>query len=140
MTRRQLGSTLAGLAAAGFIGTAALHATGYGPVTEMARRAPPELTALTPALWLSFSFDLCVLGLIVIVVALLQMRGGWLVLALAAINPLVAAGLQVKFLGFIGPTAILIALGCLTLAAAAALGPVGGGPRPGPSARDGGSR
>jgi hypothetical protein len=47
---------------------------------------------------------------------------GCVVLAVAALTPLGAAGLQMRFLGFIPPTALLIALGSITLTAAALLG------------------
>jgi hypothetical protein len=47
------------------------------------------------------------------------MASGWLILVIAAICPLAAAGLQIRFLGFIGPTAILLGVGILTLVAAA---------------------
>ena len=118
MNRRQIGSVLAGIAAVGFLATAALHATGYGFVTQLAEQAPAELRPLIPALWLVFSIDLIVLGLIVAVVARRPTAGGWLILVIAAICPLAAAGLQIRFLGFVGPTAILLGVGVVTLIAA----------------------
>lgn len=121
MTRRRSGSILAAVASAGYIATAALHGTGYGWVADLALQAPAELRTLAPALWLSFAFDLVVVGLIVGVVALRPSPTGRLVLAIAAACPLAGAALQLRFLGFIPPTGILLALGVLTLVAAAVL-------------------
>lgn len=122
MTRRRPGRLLAGLSAAGLLATAGLHATGLGGVAELARAGPSDLAPLVPALWLSFSFDLVVVGAIVAAVAWRPTRVGPVVLAIAAVAPLAAAGLQLRFIGFVPPTAILLALGALTLAAAFALG------------------
>jgi hypothetical protein len=109
------------VAAVGYLATAWLHGTGFGPVTAAAALGPPELAALVPALWLSFSLDLVVLGLIAAVVAWRPSAAGRLVLAVAALTPLGAAGLQMRFLGFIPPTGLLIALGSITLTAATLL-------------------
>lgn len=122
MTRRSVGRGIAGVAAAGFLATAWLHSTGYDSVTELAGTGPPDLEMLMPALWLSFSFDLVVVGLIVAAIAWRPSAAGRAVLAIAALAPLAAAGLQLRFIGFIPPTAILIALGGITLTAAAVLG------------------
>lgn len=121
--RRKTGSILAGVACLGFLATAWLHSTGYASVTEAAADVPSDLGAVMPALWLMFSFDLIVLGLIVGVIAYRPPATARIILWIAALAPLAAAGLQLRFLGFIPPTAILIALGVLTVAAGALLGP-----------------
>lgn len=123
MTRRKIGSILAAVACLGFLATAWLHSTGYSSVCELAADVPSDLGAVMPALWLMFSFDLIVLGLIVGVIAWRPPRTARIILCLAALAPLAAAGLQLRFLEFIPPTAILITLGGLTLAAGALLGP-----------------
>ncbi len=132
MTRQRAGSILSGISAAGFLGTALLHSTGYDSVTRLAEQAPAELRAMAPALWLVFSFDLVVLGLIVAVFAIRPSSVGRIVLVLAALCPLSAAVLQLRFFGFIPPTAILLAVGGLTLIAAAVL-PRAASHRPGGS-------
>lgn len=123
MTRVQLGSLFTGLAGAGFLGTAALHGTGYDSVTQLAARGPAELQALAPALWLAFSLDLVIIGLILAVVARRPIPRDRAVLAVAALSPIGAALLQIRFLGFILPTAILLALGAFTLTAAVVVPP-----------------
>jgi hypothetical protein len=78
-----------------------------------------------PALWLVFSSDLVVLGLIVGALALRPSEVARPILTIAALCPIIAAGLQLWFIGFVPPTALLIALGVLTLLSAASW------PRPG---------
>jgi hypothetical protein len=70
-----------------------------------------------------FSLDLLILGLIVAVVASRPTAPGRMILVIAALSPLAAAGLQLRFIGFVPPTAILLGLGALTLAAGAVLQP-----------------
>ncbi len=92
-------------------------------MTEAAADVPSDLGAVMPALWLMFSFDLIVVGLIVGVIAYRPPATARIILWIAALAPLAAAGLQLRFLGFIPPTAILIVLGAVTFAAGAVLGP-----------------
>jgi len=121
MNRQRAGAIVAALASVGFIATAALHSTGYDSVTRLSMHAPTELHALVPALWLSFAFNLTVVGLVVGVVAFRPGSAGRLILTIAAACPMSAAGLQLWFLGFIPPTGLLLAIGGLTLVAAGIL-------------------
>jgi len=66
-----------------------------------------------------FSFDLAVIGLMVGVLALRPSGGRRSLLAIAALCPLSAAALQLRFIGFIPPTGILLAVAGLTLLGAA---------------------
>lgn len=116
--RHAMGRVLAGLAALVYIATAWLHSTGFDAVTRLAREGPSDLAALMPALWLVFSLDLVVVGLVIAVVTWRPSGAGRLVVAIAALCPLGAAGLQLRFLGFIPPTAVLLADGALALVAA----------------------
>jgi hypothetical protein len=98
-----------------FVLTARLHWTGLSTVVELASSAPRPLPELAPALWIAFSIDLVVLGLIAAVVSYRPGAATVPVLALASICPLGAAGLQMKFLGFMPPTAILLGVGAASL-------------------------
>ena len=118
MTRRRIGTALTAAAAISFVVTAGIHITGYDSVSALAREGPADLASLVPALWLVFAFDLVIIGLIVGVVAIGGATGGRLIMVLAALCPLGAAGLQICFLGFIPPTAILVTVAALTLMAA----------------------
>jgi hypothetical protein len=121
MNRKTMGSLLVGLAAAGFFATAAIHSTGYASVAALAAQGPTDMQALMPALWLAFSFDLIVIGLILGVVAFRPARSSRLIVAVAALCPLGAVALQLRFIGFILPTAILLVLSTLTLTAASVI-------------------
>lgn len=131
MTRDQVARLLAGLAALGFLGTATLHSTGYDSIERLAKNVPGVFGQVMPALWLAFSLDLTVLGLIVGTVALRPADVGRPILVIAALCPLAAAGLQLKFIGFIPPTGLLMALGVLTWASAAMWSPRSGVTRAG---------
>ncbi len=107
---------LAGLSSLGFLGTALLHGTGYDSIVRLANDVPGPIGRLMPGLWLVFSFDLTVLGLILAVLVLRPGDAARPVLVIAALCPLAAAGLQLWLIGFVPPTALLIAVGTLTLA------------------------
>jgi hypothetical protein len=123
MRRQQLARIVAGFAAIGFLGTAALHSTGYDSVAQLAAEVPSDLAPVMPALWLVFSLDLTIVGLIVAAVAYRPAPPGRLVLVIAAFCPLGAAALQLLFIGFVPPTALLLTVGALTLGAAVLLAP-----------------
>lgn len=121
MNRRRAGRVVASVAACASWVTAAFHATGLHYVETLAEQASPVLRAAVPALWLAFGIDLAVIGLIVAAVAARPNRTGPLILAFAALCPLSGATLQVVYTGFVPPTALLLAVAVLTLAAAALL-------------------
>ncbi len=87
---------MAGLAALGFLGTAALHSTGYDSIVHAAKNVPGFLGQVMPALWLAFSLDLTVLGLIVGILAHRPADVGRPIPVIAALCPLAAAGLQLE--------------------------------------------
>lgn len=80
-----------GLAALGYFGTAWIHSTGFDSVTALATEGPEEMAGLGPALWLAFSLDLIVLGLIILGAALRRGGAARAVIAVAALCPLGAA-------------------------------------------------
>jgi hypothetical protein len=123
MARQRLGSGITAVAAIGFWVTAALHTAGYSSVIRSAGQAPETVRRLLPLLWLALSSDLVVVGLIVALVAFRPGGPARIILTVAAICPLAAAGLQIRFIGFIPPTAILIGVGIVTLIGASVLPP-----------------
>ena len=127
MSRRTVGRVITGLAAIGFLGTAALHTSGYNGVVTRAAQAPEAIRPLISMLWLAFSFDFTILGLIVAVLAAKPSPVTRLILGITAIAPIAAAGLQLRFIGFIQPTSILIAVAVVTLLGAAILPATGSG-------------
>lgn len=118
ISRTTLGRSVTGLAALGYFATAWIHATGFHSITALAAEGPDEMAALTPALWLAFSLDLVVLGLVIVVAALRRGGPARAVIAVAALCPLGAAVLQLRYIGFIPPTAMLLTIGTMALVAA----------------------
>lgn len=122
-TRASRARLLTGLSSLGFLGTALLHGTGYPSIARLAEDVPGPMGRIMPGLWLIFSIDLTVLGLILVVVAGRPGPAARPVLAVAALCPLAAAGLQLWLIGFVPPTALLLAVGTLTLIGAMAWPP-----------------
>lgn len=118
ISRTAVGRYIAAVAALGYFATAWIHSTGFDSITALAADGPEELAALVPALWLAFSLDLVVLGLVIVAAALRPGGSARVVTAVAALCPFGAAALQLRYIGFIPPTAILLTIG--TLAAVAA--------------------
>jgi len=118
---QRVGRILGACSGLGFILTAGLHATGYSTVNTLSLQVPEDLRALIAMLWLAFSADLVVAGVIVLAAVRFFTALSGPVLAVAGFLPAFAACLQVAYLGFIGPTAILAALAVSTWASAWAL-------------------
>ncbi len=120
VTRQESASKLAGAAAVALILTAAIHATGLPRFDRLAAEAGGALAVFVPLLWIAFSIDLVALGIIAAIIAARPGPYGRLVLLTLALPPLAAAMLQVLYLGFILPTAILLLDTVLLVAAAIA--------------------
>ena len=116
LRRQAVGRWLTWGASVGFLVTAALHGSGYPSVLKASEEVPGSFGELIPMLWLVFSADLAILGLIIAVVALRPSSIGRPVLTLAALCPLAVAAMQLWSIGFVPPTALLIGVGVLTLA------------------------
>jgi hypothetical protein len=121
MSRRQLPSLLALVAAALLALTAAFHFTGLGYVRRLAAQAGGDLETIAPLLWLAFSVDLLAIAAVAAVVALKPHAENWAILVFIALPPAAAAALQVRYIGFGLPTAILLLDAALLLVAAATM-------------------
>jgi hypothetical protein len=129
MTRERLASISASVGAALVFGTAWFHLSAYSSVVD---RAPPELQPLLAALWISGGVSLILSALLAVAVAPLFVVRRRAILGLAALTPLSIAVLQIAYLGFLPPTALLL-LDTAVLAVAGQLG-VEHQPRPSPAA------
>jgi len=119
MQRHKLSNLLIYVTAGLMALTGLLHLSGYSGVNAAAQATgSADVQQLLPLLWLVVGVDLVVTGLIVALVAFENSNGGRLVLFAAAISPIAAAGLQVVYLGFIPPTALLLLDGALAIASA----------------------
>lgn len=118
---RKIGSILTFVAGLAFFATAVLHATGYGSVVAMLEFMTDELQLVVPALWLMFAVFLGILALILFVVALRPGPGGPSIVLIAALGPLLAAGLLARGIRLGGPVKLLLGDTAAALLAAAAL-------------------
>lgn len=118
MVRRGLAEGSAYLGVAMLLGTAAWHQTGYISVTTMAGEGSPALKPLMAALWLYFALALVLTAALVLVVARVGAPNRAIILTIAALSPIGGASVQVVHLGFILPTALLLADGLVILMAA----------------------
>ena len=115
MTQPRLAATLSWAAACGFFLVAALHGSAYRRIMAMAEPAPETIRRVLSVLWLSGSVDLVAFGLVVAAMARSSGAVSALVIACAALCPLAVALLQITFLGFLPPTAMLLDLGAAVL-------------------------
>ena len=106
MTRRRVAAITAYIGAAMVLGTAAWHQSGYTWVTTLAAQASPDVEPLMAALWVSFALTLVLTAGLVLVVA-----------RVGAPN---RAAVQLAYIGFMAPTALLLADALMILIAAAA--------------------
>jgi len=121
MTRTRLTSILP-FAAAGLLAlTAVFHYSGLGYVRRLASEAGGDLTVIAPLLWVSFSVDLVALALVAAIIGSRPDSVHWLVPLCLALPPAAAAALQVQYVGFGLPTAVLILDAALLVATGAAL-------------------
>src|SRR5262245_4978806 len=119
MNKLRTTNILIGITAALLLITGALHLSAAGQIGALASSAtPPDVRALLPLLWIAFGIDLVMLAFIVGAIGYENSTGGRLALAAVAIGPIGAAVLQVIYLGFIPPTALLFLDGVMALACA----------------------
>lgn len=116
MIRSRVFRALCFSASVAYVATSAIHMTGFGSITRIAKGGPADLHFIVPALWISFSLDLVVLGFIFALLGFIVPPGSRPIALLLSLPPLFAAVLQLIYLGFIPPTAILIFDSALALA------------------------
>ena len=107
MTGTNVGVTLTWLTAVVFIATAAIHLSGFPEIQALARETGGDVADLMPPLWLFFSIDLVILGTVAGVMARTPTATHGVILCLLGLVPAAAAVLQIGYIGFIPPTAIL---------------------------------
>ncbi len=117
MTRRRLAEICAYVSAATLVGTAAWHQSAYTSVTTLAAGSSAALGPLVAVLWTFVGLALVLTAALVLVVARVGVPNRAFVLSIAALSPISGAALQLVHLGFIPPTALLLADGLLILLA-----------------------
>jgi hypothetical protein len=118
MTAERLAKAFGGISAVALAATAVLHTMALGQISKLAEATPGDAGTLLPMLWLMFGANLSLGALVVGLVAWRMRPGDQWTLAAVALVPLSAAALQVVYIGFITPTALLLLDGLLVLVSA----------------------
>ena len=114
MTKDRAATLSASLGVALLFGTTVLHMMGY---TSVVSRAPADLQPIVGAAWVAGGVSLILAALLAIAATPLFVVRRRAFLAIAALTPLSLAVLQIAYLGFIPPTALLLVDAALLLAA-----------------------
>jgi hypothetical protein len=118
MTKERVATLTASVGAGLLFATAAFHLSAYGSVVA---QAPADLGALVAALWVAGGASLLISALLAVAVTPLFIVRRRALLGIAALTPLSIALLQIAYLGFLPPTALLL-LDTLVLVVAGELG------------------
>src|SRR5688572_26724606 len=118
MTKDRVATLTASVGAGLLVATAGFHFSGYGPVVA---QAPADLRPLVAALWVAVGASLLISALLTVAVTPLFIVRRRALLGIAAHIPLSIALLQIVYLGFLSPTALLL-LDTLVLVAAGEIG------------------
>lgn len=112
---RERSATLTASVAAGLLFlTAGVHFRAYGSIVDP---TPVEVLPLVAAAWVAGGISLMVAALLAITATPLFMVRRRALLAIAGLTPFSIAALQITYLGFIPPTALLLLEAALLFAA-----------------------
>ena len=118
MTKDRLATVTASVGAGLLFATAGFHFSSYGPVVA---RASADLRPLVAGLWVAGGASLLISALLTVAVTPLFIVRRRALLGIAALTPLSIALLQIVYLGFLPPTALLL-LDTVVLVAAGEIG------------------
>jgi hypothetical protein len=118
MTKVRIASVTAAVGAGLLFATSAVHLSAYSSVVA---RAPTDLQPLVGAVWVAGGASLIISALLAIAATPLFIVRRRALLTIAALTPLSIALLQIAYLGFLPPTALLL-LDAMVLVVAGELG------------------
>jgi hypothetical protein len=118
MTKQRVASVTAAIGAGLLFATAGFHFSGYSSVVG---QTPTDLRALMAAVWVAGGASLIISALLAIAATPLFIVRRRALLAIAALTPISIAAVQIGYLGFLLPTALLL-LDAATLLVAGELG------------------
>ena len=104
MTKERVATVSASIGAALLFGTAGFHLTAYSSVVA---KTPTDLRPLVSALWVAGGASLIISALLAVAVTPLFIVRRRALLIIAALTPVSMAALQIIYLGFLPPTALL---------------------------------
>lgn len=105
MTKERMASVTAAIGAGLLFGTAGVHLSAYSSVVS---QTPTDARPLMSALWIAGGASLIISALLAVAVTPLFIVRRRALLAIAALTPLSIAGVQIAYLGFLPPTALLL--------------------------------
>jgi hypothetical protein len=105
MTKERVATVTAAIGAGLLFVTAGFHLSGYSSVLA---QTPTDLRPLMAAVWVAGGASLIISALLVIAVTPLFIVRRRALLAIAALIPISIAAVQIAYLGFLVPTALLL--------------------------------
>jgi hypothetical protein len=118
MTKERMATVTAAIGAGLLLGTAGFHLSAYSAVVA---QAPTDLRPLMAAAWVAVGASLIISALLAIAATPLFIVRRRALLGIAALTPVSIAVLQIAYLGFLLPTALLL-LDAVVLVVAGELG------------------
>ena len=118
MTRQGLTRGFGLTGALALLVTATLHTVATPQINELATSLPGDSSVLLPLLFVAFGITLGLAGILTALVSVRAGKGDHRLLAVIALFPLAGAALQMIYIGFIAPTALLLLDGLLVLGTA----------------------
>ena len=114
MTKQQVASVTAAIGAGFLFATAGFHLSVYSSVVG---QTPTDVRPLMAAAWVAIGASLIISALLAIAVTPLFTVRRRALLAIAALTPISIAAVQIAYLGFLLPTALLLLDAALLLVA-----------------------
>jgi hypothetical protein len=105
MTKERAATVTAAVGAALLFLTGGLHLSAYSAVTS---QTPADVRALMAMLWVGSGISMIIAALLAVAVTPLFIVRRRVLLAIAALIPLSVAAVQIAYLGFLAPTALLL--------------------------------
>jgi hypothetical protein len=118
MTKERVATVTAAIGAGLLFATAGFHLSAYSSVVA---QTPTDVRALMSALWVAGGASLIISALLAVAATPLFIVRRRALLAIAALTPISIAAVQIGYLGFLPPTALLL-LDAAVLAVAGELG------------------
>jgi hypothetical protein len=105
MTKERVASVTAAVGAGLLFATAGFHLSAYSTVVA---EAPTDLRPLMSAMWVAAGVSLMIAALLAVAATPVFIVRRRALLVIAALTPFSIAAVQIAYLGFLAPTALLI--------------------------------
>jgi hypothetical protein len=105
MTKERMATVTAAIGSALLFATAGVHLSAYSSVVA---QTPTDVRTLMAALWVAGGASLIIAALLAVAVTPLFIVRRRALLGIAALTPVSIAAVQISYLGFLPPTALLL--------------------------------